>query len=485
VWLAVKLRLDSSRLKKWIVHLEYGNFDRWEIPFIQWFYRSKNQGQLLENLEMEFCTSIDLHTDPNLVNNYKLVLSIGHDEYWSWEMRDTIENFVRDFNGNAAFFSGNVSWWQVRFEGDSEGNPNRTLVCYKEFDEDHNANPDVPLDHITINWIEKVINRPENLMTGASYYYGNAYWASYSSQTAYKVKLQKHWLFKNTGLVNDDTFGSSLFDYFETDAADFADLDRKFPISTGKLAHDSDDFTAPKDLVILASADLTYLGDESFAQQSLGYWSGPNFHSGRATMGIYRKRNGGFVFHCGNYNWAYNGLSGSWNQFSEITKNILEIFSADFEPQSFLLENASFEYASLSGWGKTGNGSTTISSPGHGDDYCVFIDASSSGETYLSQKYIPIRTNRNFRVRCFAKPGTMGVLSDKSITIRLETLDLYNNPVQEFIVAAYPTIGTDWQEISAQGMLSNSDDILQHVRIKIQVSTGQSSYFDNIYVEEL
>ena len=35
------------------------------------------------------------------------MLSVGHDEYWSWEMRDAVEGFVAA-GGNVAFFSGNT-----------------------------------------------------------------------------------------------------------------------------------------------------------------------------------------------------------------------------------------------------------------------------------------------------------------------------------------------------------------------------------------
>ena len=53
------------------------------------------------------------------------MLSVGHDEYWSWEMRDAVEGFVAA-GGNVAFFSGNDASWQVRFD---EGC--HTMTSYK------------------------------------------------------------------------------------------------------------------------------------------------------------------------------------------------------------------------------------------------------------------------------------------------------------------------------------------------------------------
>jgi len=67
----------------------------------------------------------------------------------------------------------------------------------------------------------------------------------------------------------------------------------------------------------------------------------------------------------------------------------------------------------------------------------------------------------------------------------LETLDAYNTPQVEFITAVYPSDGTDWQQISAEGILSNSDTIVVQARVKLVVNAGGSAYFDEVLVEEL
>ena len=68
----------------------------------------------------------DLEFRPELLKHYKLVLSVGHDEYWSAPMRDNLEKFIGD-GGNVAFFSGNTCCWQVRSEDDG-----RALACWKQ-----------------------------------------------------------------------------------------------------------------------------------------------------------------------------------------------------------------------------------------------------------------------------------------------------------------------------------------------------------------
>jgi hypothetical protein len=92
----------------------------WELPFIEWAERN--------NFEVGVCTNADLEHHPEVLDGAHLYLSVGHDEYWSKGMRDTVEAFVAR-GGNAAFFSGNTSLWQVRLEGPE----NDVMVGYKGF----------------------------------------------------------------------------------------------------------------------------------------------------------------------------------------------------------------------------------------------------------------------------------------------------------------------------------------------------------------
>ncbi len=92
----------------------------WELPFIEWAERA--------GFDIGVCTNADLEEHPEVLNGASLYLSVGHDEYWSKGMRDTVEAFIAG-GGNAAFFSGNTSLWQVRIEGDDHD----VMVGYKAF----------------------------------------------------------------------------------------------------------------------------------------------------------------------------------------------------------------------------------------------------------------------------------------------------------------------------------------------------------------
>lgn len=93
-------------------------FDRWERHFVAW---AEQAGYVID-----YAVNSDLELRPELLDGYRLVLSVGHDEYWSAPMRDALEAFIGR-GGNVAFFSGNSVCWQVRAEDDG-----RALTCWKQ-----------------------------------------------------------------------------------------------------------------------------------------------------------------------------------------------------------------------------------------------------------------------------------------------------------------------------------------------------------------
>ncbi|MCA9124418.1 MAG: hypothetical protein H6822_32110 [Planctomycetaceae bacterium] len=90
-------------------------FYSWEVHLAKWADQN--------GIAVDYAVNSDLEFHPELLAGYRLVLSVGHDEYWSAPMRDNLEKFIAD-GGNVAFFSGNTCCWQVRSE--DEG---RSLTC--------------------------------------------------------------------------------------------------------------------------------------------------------------------------------------------------------------------------------------------------------------------------------------------------------------------------------------------------------------------
>ncbi len=134
------------------------NYHAWDEPFIIWAEKA--------GYGIDYCSNLDLEFHPEELTKYKLVLSVGHDEYWSAGMRDNLESFIAK-GGNVAFFSGNSICWQVRVE-----NKGRKLVCYKR---EHHRDPvykTVQHRKLTTLWSDPVVDRPENHLSGVGFAYG-------------------------------------------------------------------------------------------------------------------------------------------------------------------------------------------------------------------------------------------------------------------------------------------------------------------------
>jgi hypothetical protein len=253
-----------------------------EEQFLLWM-----EGQ---GLSAEVCTGIDLHAGLVTLERYALLLSVGHDEYWSREMRDAVEAFIAA-GGNVAFFSGNVCWWQVRFEDD-----NRTMVCYKSAYEDPLTGVDD--SRVTVNWYDAPVNRPENSMTGVGFRNGAGRWAG-GVDAAYTMVFPQHWVFDGTGLQEGQEFAANCVGY-EADGAQLCQVDG-VPAATGRDG-------TPPGFQVLATADLA-----TWAQFG---------QPGTATMGVYQRK--GTVFTAATTDWT-NGLGD--DIVSRITQNVVERLS--------------------------------------------------------------------------------------------------------------------------------------------------------------
>ncbi len=135
----------------------------WEVNMVR-FLES-------EGYDVTYITDLDTHENGSLLLNHKAFLSVGHDEYWSWQMRNNVET-ARDRGVGLAFFSANVCYWQIRFEPSvANGAIDRTIVSYKESAQTNDPLASSPTQSYltTTNWREDPVNRPEAAMIGVQY----------------------------------------------------------------------------------------------------------------------------------------------------------------------------------------------------------------------------------------------------------------------------------------------------------------------------
>jgi hypothetical protein len=275
-------------------------FSNWELPFVQWAERN--------GYTLDYAANSDLEFHPELLQQYRLVLSVGHDEYWSAPMRDHLEAFIAT-GGNVAFFSGNTCCWQVRSE--DEG---RALTCWKQ---NYHSDPVYSSDDhslLTSLWSHHLVKRPENQLTGVGFLSGG-YHLSHGQVMdgtgAFTVHRPDHWIFNGTGLKRNDTFGSkNTVVGYECDGSELEWRDG-LPFPTFRDG-------TPKTFTVLCTAPAKWSVADS------GWYE--KFEKGRtgaACLGLYTKPNGGTVFTAGTTDWAH-GLRGGDPEVERITKNILD-----------------------------------------------------------------------------------------------------------------------------------------------------------------
>ena len=193
--------------------LEYGAgfFLRWEINMVRWME--------MNGYDVTYVTDIDVHENANLLMNHHAFLSVAHDEYWSWQMRQNVEA-AQDAGVGLGFFSGNEIYWQIRLEPSTvNGVPDRTQVAYKSLN-DPTTNPCL----MTILWRKNTCMPSEQALSGVE-------------STAWDIGADmvtadaSNWALAGTGLVNGQVISGAVG--YEADGM----VQSNSPAGTQLIAH--------------------------------------------------------------------------------------------------------------------------------------------------------------------------------------------------------------------------------------------------------
>ncbi|WON72767.1 N,N-dimethylformamidase beta subunit family domain-containing protein [Nitrosospira sp. Is2] len=269
-------------------------FAHWDARFIRWLLRN--------GYSPEFCTDFDIHADRDLCNRYRLLLSVGHDEYWSEPARDRVEDFVSK-GGNVAFFGANLCWWRIHVVDDGTA-----IVC-------HQGGPHGAFDHW---WPQTGAARPEDALTGVSYRNGGGWWDGPRHTEGFIVQDPEHWVFAGTGLSHGNSFGSNtsppLVGY-ECDGAPLESFDGTAGLAV--LSSNAHLTGTPSGFRVLAASLLD--GDWQERPPREMYPAGAGIHA--ATMGIFARN--GTVFTAGTTDWAQVLENAQDPHVDKITRNVI------------------------------------------------------------------------------------------------------------------------------------------------------------------
>ena len=299
----------------------WASYDR---PYLHWLEAS--------GYAVDMISEQDLHYRSDLIDGYDCLTFIGHNEYWSWQMRDAVDNYVEG-GGHVARFAGNFLW-QIRFE--DEG---RRQVCYKYIAREQDPLRQTDESHLTtICWDAPETGRPGAQTFGLSGTRGvYAGWGGCSPRGAggFTIYRPEHWIFEGADVYYGDILGraSRVFGY-EVDGVDHVVRDG-LPYATGSDG-------APQNLEILAlglcsayEADhgngaKPFIGaeDAEFAAMALHGEATPElvdkYKRGSGMIACF-SRGEGEVITAGTCEWVAGLIDGD-AQVEQVTRNILNRF---------------------------------------------------------------------------------------------------------------------------------------------------------------
>ena len=255
-----------------------GDFLRWEYYCVRWLERS--------GYNVSYSTDVDTHENSARLLASKVFLSVGHDEYWSKQMYDGVEQ-ARDAGVHLGFFGADTLFWQVRFEASPmTRGADRVVVGYKE------AYSLDPVQGPTTTTAWRVLNRPEQTLVGVQY---SGQLFPPNQNVPYVVQNSSNWVYRGTDMGD----GSSV---------------------PGIVGYEADSSMSTAPLPISVPGTYTVLSESPYfdgAGQLLF-----------ANSSIYQAPSGAWVFGAGTISWSWGldlpGVS-DW-RIQQVTANLFDRF---------------------------------------------------------------------------------------------------------------------------------------------------------------
>ena len=279
----------------------YNSFWHGEYPMVYW---------LEENgYDVSYFTDVDSSRYGSEIQNHKIYMDCGHDEYVSGQERTNVQNAV-NAGVNLALMSANEIYWETDWEKSLDGSatPYRTMVCYKDsWDNQVDTKVDPllwsgNLSTWTGTWRDPRFpgagGQPENALAGNIY-------MDDQTNVALGIPMKvpytdaKTWFWANTAVANLQagqvaTLGQYVVGYEVNE-----DLDNGFR-PAGLIDLSSTTFTTPS-RVLVPWGTTTGTG------------------TGTHSLSLYRAASGALVFGAGTVQWDWGLGFHNWGPINEGT----------------------------------------------------------------------------------------------------------------------------------------------------------------------
>jgi len=241
------------------------------------------------NLPLAYVSSMDIASDPRLLDGASALFSLGHDEYWSPPERAHV-TAARDAGVNIGFLGANCMFRRTRLADTSLGE-RRLVICYKT---SYTQDPMYGKDDaaVTSDWREPPHPDPESSLTGTLY-------ESNPTNADYVVASPDAWMFKGTGVSKGTRFPGLVG----------IEYDRVNPV-----------YPVARPIEVLSHSPLTCRGINTYSDSA--YYTHPG---------------GAGVFNAGTMRWVGSFTPGAYRSFGinrrtaaftkQVTATILKAFA--------------------------------------------------------------------------------------------------------------------------------------------------------------
>jgi hypothetical protein len=196
--------------------VEFFQFDYYLVAFLERLAAA-------ENLKVDYATNWDLHRDAKFSEAYPLLISGGHNEYWSKEEFDQIYKRIFVRGQHTMFLGANAAYWQIRYT-DVNMAPGtemlgRQMVCFKDNNDPigSRVDPEQRLQLVTSRFRDGQ-RRPETMLMGNAFegYFNGG--SPTAPRYPYFVTDASLPFFRGTGLKQGDSLGDIVgYEWDNTD----------------------------------------------------------------------------------------------------------------------------------------------------------------------------------------------------------------------------------------------------------------------------
>jgi hypothetical protein len=163
---------------------------QWQaITGLKWFIT-------LSNLSVNYIADNDLD-DYTSVQNSKIIVLVGHSEYWTRKARKNFDRFVEE-GKHAIILSGNTMWWQVRYSLQHQ------MICYKSNYANSEKDPIADPLFNTIEWDHPTLQYSILSSIGADFPRGGYGLQPDNGWDGYKIVAPQSPLLEGLGLKKGD-----------------------------------------------------------------------------------------------------------------------------------------------------------------------------------------------------------------------------------------------------------------------------------------